>query len=65
MGKQSWLSAGDKDIKPALTKLMKLCTLELIDLMQEIDETHPMDIEDKADDIEYATDDIIDLNYLE
>ena len=44
---------------------MKLCTLELIELMQEIDETHPMDIEDKAEDIDYATDEIIEFNYLE
>ena len=63
--KQSFLSAGDKDIKPALTKLMNLCTLELVELMQEVDGTHPMDIEDKADDIDYAHDDLIEFNYLE
>ena len=44
---------------------MNLCTLELIELMQEVDNTHPMDIEDKTDDINYATDEIVEFNYLE
>ena len=33
--------------------------------MQEIDNLHPMDIEDKADDIDYAIDEIVEFNYLD
>ena len=33
--------------------------------MQEIDFLHPMDIEDKADDIDYAIDEIVEYNYLD
>lgn len=42
-----------------------LCTVELVFLMQEIDELHPMDIEDKADEIDYAMDEIREVNYLD
>ncbi len=33
--------------------------------MQEVDELHPMDLEDKVDEIDYAMDPIRDMNYIE
>ena len=33
--------------------------------MQDLDEVHPMDLEDKADDIDYSIEDIHELNYLD
>ncbi len=33
--------------------------------MQEVDELHPMDLEDKVDEIDYAMDPIRDTNYIE
>ena len=33
--------------------------------MQDVDETHPMDLEEKQSDINYAIDDILEENYLD
>ena len=33
--------------------------------MQEVDELHPMDLEDKVDEIDYAMDPIRDMNYID
>ena len=33
--------------------------------MQEIEEVHPMDIEDRQDDIDYEIERIIEINYLD
>ena len=45
-----------------LRKLVSLCTLDLVNLMQLVDETHPMDLEDKADDLEYEMEAITEDN---
>ena len=42
-----------------------LSTVDLAKLMQEIDNVHPMDLEDSAEEIDYTIDDIVDLNYLD
>ena len=34
-------------------------------LMQEIEEVHPMDIEDRQDDIDYEVEKILEINYLD
>jgi len=47
VAKQPYISAMDKDIVPAIDKLIQLCTMDLVTLMQEIDQTHPMDLEEK------------------
>lgn len=39
--------------------------MELVTLMQEVDETHPMDLEEKQQDINYSIDDILEENYLD
>lgn len=62
--KQPYLSAKDKDISPVLTKLVHLCTLELIQLMQEVD-LDPIEELAEADEIEYAVDDIFEWNYID
>ena len=59
------MSHDDKDIHPSINKLVQLCTVELVFLMQEVDELHPMDLEDKVDEIDYAMDPIRDINYIE
>ena len=59
------MSAKDKDLEPVLRKLVSLCTLDLVNLMQLVDETHPMDLEDKADDLEYEMEAITEDNYLQ
>ena len=33
--------------------------------MQEVDNLHPMDLEESAEEIDYTIDDIVDLNYLD
>jgi hypothetical protein len=48
-----------------IQKLVKLCTTDLVQLMNEVEGTHPMDLEDKETDIEYLTDDLLEGNYLE
>ena len=47
--------------------IVHLCTVELVQLMQEVDlmETCPVDIEGKDADIEGAIEDIVELNYLD
>ena len=39
--------------------------MELVTLMQEVDETHPMDLEEKQQDINDSIDDILEENYLD
>ena len=39
--------------------------MELVTLMQEVDETHPMDLEEKQRDINDSVDDILEENYLD
>ena len=39
--------------------------MELVALMQEVDETHPMDLEEKQQDINDSIDDILEENYLD
>ena len=58
------MSAGDKDIKIVIQKMMQLTTIDLAKLMAEVDQTHVMDLEDKQEEIEYALEDTIELNYL-
>ena len=45
--------------------MIQLCTLELVTMMQEVDESHPMDLEEKDQDIDYASDDIREVNYID
>ena len=63
--KQKFLSAGDKDITPAISKLMHLVTIDLVKLMAEVDGTHAMDLEEKENDIDYSVEEMVDLNYLD
>ena len=65
MAQHQSISAQDKDIKPAVQKLVQLCTMELVTLMQEVDGTHPMDLEDKQQDINDLIDDILEEKYLD
>ena len=58
-----FLTHNDKDILPALTSMLKFATTELNLLIQDIDGDHPMDLEEKADEIEYSIDGIIEVNY--
>ena len=62
--KQPYLSAKDKDIIPVITKLVYLCTVELIQLMQEVD-LDPIEELPEADEIEYAVDEIYEWNYID
>ena len=62
---QQYISAADKDIAPALNKLILLCTLELVTLMQEVDQVHPMDLEEKQADIRDVCETIREVNYLD
>ena len=39
--------------------------MDLAKLMQEVDNVHPMDLEESAEEIDYTIDDIVDLNYLD
>ena len=43
----AYLSASDKDIIPNFTKLIKLCTTELAQLMFEVDHVAPSEIQGK------------------
>jgi len=66
--KQSTLSATDKDIAPALQKLVLLCTIELAQLMLEVDGTPiPAECEasNRARKIIASCDDIREYNYLD
>jgi len=63
--KQKFMTAGDKDIPPVIAKLIKLVSVDLIQLIQDLDGDHPMDLEDKAEEIDYATDELLEENYLE
>ena len=63
--KQKWVSATDKDILPNLSKLIKLVSSDLAQLMEEVDEEHPMGMEDKAEDIDYQCEALIEDFYLD
>ena len=63
--KQTHITAGDKDIAPVIAKMIKLVTVDLMQLIQDIDGDHPMDLEDKAEEIDYATDELLEEYYLE
>ena len=65
VAKQKFLSAGDKDITPCISKLMHLTTIDLVKLMAEVDGTHAMDLEEKENDIDYSVEEMVDLNYLD
>ena len=65
VAKSQFISANDKDIMPAINKLVQLCTMDLVTLMQEVDEIHPMDLEENQDDIDYVIDEILEENYLD
>lgn len=47
-----------------ITKLVYLCTVELIQLMQEVD-LDPIEELPEADEIEYAVDEIYEWNYID
>ena len=63
--RQPRISNADKDIKVSLQKLVQLVTLDLNKLIQDVDGIHPMDLEDKEDEIDYIIDDMLEWNYLE
>ena len=62
--KQQFISAGDKDIKQIIQKMMYLTTVDLAKLMAEVDQSTAMDLEDRQEEIDYALEDTIELNYL-
>ena len=64
VSQQPFISSQDKDINPALTKLINLVTVELVQLMQESGYEDVEEIEEEQE-IEYAIDDMIDQNYLD
>lgn len=57
------ISASDKDILPAISTMIKFATTELLLLIQDVDGDHPMDLEEKSDEIEYSIEGICDTNY--
>ena len=59
------ISASDKDIVPTFTKLIKLCTTELAQLMFEVDRVTQSELQGKDKDINGTLDSIIDENYLD
>ena len=59
------ISASDKDIIPTMTKLIKLCTSELAQLMFEVDHVAPSEVQGKAKEIDGTAESIIDDNYLD
>lgn len=65
--KQSYLSASDKDIEPAIKKLVLLCTLELAQLMKEVDGIiTPAECRDShSRKIISSCDGILEYNYLD
>ena len=63
--KQTHLTADDKDLEPAIENLIKMSTIGVTQLMQEVDGEHPMDLEDKADEISYTLEDLLNDNYLD
>uniref|UniRef100_A0A7S3I0M2 Uncharacterized protein n=1 Tax=Favella ehrenbergii TaxID=182087 RepID=A0A7S3I0M2_9SPIT len=44
---------------------MHLTTVGLVKLMADVDDTHAMDLEDKESDIDYAVEEMVELNYLD
>ena len=50
---------------PAFNKLIKLCTSNIVTLMQEVDETHPMDLEEREEDMVSTYEEILEVNYLD
>ena len=61
----TFLSASDKDIVPTITKLIKLCTSELAQLMFEVDRVAPSEVQGKVKEIDGTAESIIDENYLD
>ena len=63
----SELSANDKDIKPIIYKLIRLCTIELVQLMKEVDGINTDDLVDdiKLEAIGGDCEDMLEANYLE
>ena len=62
--RHEFLSANDKDISPTLEALTKLVTTDLARLMKDLTGDHPMDLDDKEDDVAYLTETFQD-NYLD
>ena len=52
--KQPFISANDKDFPDGFDKHLKLTTLDLISMMIDIEGVEPMDLAEKAEDIEYS-----------
>ena len=62
---QPYISSTDKDINLAVTKLVNLVTVELIQLMQEVGCEDEVEELEQADLIDYEIDDMLEWNYLD
>ena len=57
--KQPAMSAMDKDLSPGLQALIMHSTVNIAKLMQEVGGKHPMDLEDRADEIDYKVEELV------